>query len=138
MNTKAKRWIIGSFLILGTMLAGYITADGVRQLYYGNMIWVYREGFFYKLPFVLCGLDFICLTITGMLSCISFFRKGKAWKPLTNIILANIALYFLLWDYKICSFNIFWIGNLIYLPFTAIVFWLLWQLHKLVEKTHNN
>ena len=55
------------------MLAGYITADGILDLYYGKLIWVYREGFFYKLPFILVTLNFIYLAITGFISCFSFF-----------------------------------------------------------------
>lgn len=138
MSAKANKWIIGSFLILGTMLAGYITADGIRELYYGNMIWVYREGFFYKLPFIIIGLDFVYLTITGLVSCISFFRKGRVWKLLTNIILVNIALYFIIGCISLCDFKYDLILSLIIVTITSIAFWLLWELHKLIQKTDTN
>lgn len=138
MKEKYNRIIIGSFLILGTMLAGYITADGIRELYYGNMIWVYREGFFYKLPFIIVGLDFVYLTITGFVSCISFFRKGRIWKLLSNIILVNIALYYIIGCISLCDFKYDLILSLILIAITCIAFWLLWELYKLIQKTDTN
>lgn len=138
MKQQTNKIIIGCFLILGTMLAGYITADGINELYFRKTTWMYREGFFYKLPFILVTLDFIYLTITGLISCISFFRRGKLWKSLTKIILVNIALFFVFGDCTMCCFRFFGLESFIYIIITIIVFLLLWRLHLLVKNTDQN
>ena len=135
MSSKANKWIIGSFLILGTVLAGYITADSIRELYFEKTTWMYRGGFFYKLPFILVGLDFIYLTITGLISCISFLRQGHIWKPLTNIILVNIATFFIWGCVTVCDFKYDQVLSLICISITSIVLWLLWKMHKVVKET---
>lgn len=93
MGTKtAQRAIIGSFLIIGTLLALYLTINVGYELFCVHNTWMYREGLIYKIGFVVLYVDMPMLFIAGLTSTISFFRKGHIWKPVVKGIAINILI----------------------------------------------
>lgn len=125
MITKtAQRAIIGSFLIIGTLLALYLTINVGYDLFWIHKAWMYRDGLIQKIVLVLLYSDIPLLFIAGLTSTISFYRKGHIWKPITKGIIINIIIWLLVvgltigllvWDliYKIIGLLI--IGSCIWL-----------------------
>ena len=96
MITKTtQRAIIGSFLIIGTLLALYLTINVGYDLFCVHNTWMHREGLIYKIGFVVLYADMPILFIAGLTSTISFFRKGHIWKPITKGIIINIIIWLL-------------------------------------------
>ena len=93
MATKTvQRAIIGSFLIIGTLLALYLTINVGYDLFWVHKAWMYREGLIYKIGIAVLYADMPMLFIAGLTSTISFFRKGDIWKPVVKGIAINILI----------------------------------------------
>ena len=94
MITKTtQRAIIGSFLIIGTLLALYLTINVGYDLFWIHKAWMYRDGLIQKIVLVLLYSDIPLLFIAGLTSTISFFRKGNIWRTITKGIIINIILW---------------------------------------------
>jgi hypothetical protein len=94
MITKTtQRAIIGSFLIIGTLLALYLTINVGYDLFCVHNTWMYRDGLIYKIGIAVLYADMPILFIAGLTSTISFFRKRHVWRPITKGIIINIILW---------------------------------------------
>ena len=89
------RTIIGLFLIIGTLLALYLTVYGGYDLIWKHPTWMFRDGLIQKIVLVLIYSDIPLLFIAGLTSTISFYRKGHIWKPITKGIIINIIIWLL-------------------------------------------
>ena len=87
-----QRTIIGLFLIIGTLLALYLTVYGGYDLIWKHPTWMFRDGLIQKIVLVLIYSDIPLLFIAGLTSTISFFRKGHIWKPVVKGIAINILI----------------------------------------------
>ena len=90
-----QRTIIGLFLIIGTLLALYLTVYGGYDLIWKHPTWMFRDGLIQKIVLVLIYSDIPLLFIAGLTSTISFYRKGHIWKPITKGIIINIIIWLL-------------------------------------------
>ena len=90
-----QRTIIGLFLIIGTLLALYLTVYGGYDLIWKHPTWMFRDGLIQKIVLVLIYSDIPLLFIAGLTSTISFYRKGHIWKPITKGIIINIIIWIL-------------------------------------------
>ena len=90
-----QRTIIGFFLIIGTLLALYLTVYGGYDLIWKHPTWMFRDGLIQKIVLVLLYSDIPLLFIAGLTSTISFYRKGHIWKPITKGIIINIIIWLL-------------------------------------------
>lgn len=76
MITKTvQRAIIGSFLIIGTLLALYLTINVGYDLFCAHNVWMFRGGLMQKVGFVALYVNLPLLFIAGLTSTISFFQK---------------------------------------------------------------
>ena len=128
-----QRITMGSFLIIGTLLALYLTINVGYDLFCAHNVWMYRDGLMQKVGFVALYVNIPLLFIAGLTSTISFFRKRHIWKPITKGIIINIIIWLLVvgltigllvWDliYKIIGLLI--IGSCI---------WLVVQIWKMIR-----
>ena len=90
-----QRTIIGLFLIIGTLLALYLTINVGYDLFCVHNVWMFRDGLMQKVGFVALYVNLPLLFIAGLTSTISFFRKGHIWKPITKGIIINIIIWLL-------------------------------------------
>ena len=88
-----QRITMGSFLIIGTLLALYLTINVGYDLFWIHKAWMYRDGLIQKIVLVLLYSDIPLLFIAGLTSTISFFRKGNIWRTITKGIIINIILW---------------------------------------------
>ncbi|MBO7248471.1 MAG: hypothetical protein J6U88_00105, partial [Bacteroidales bacterium] len=76
IKTTKDNIVIGIFLVLGTLFALYI---GYRCLLesikYYELLWM-RAEIVGKISLIILGLDLMFFNISGIISCISFFKKG--------------------------------------------------------------
>ena len=94
MITKtAQRAIIGSLLIIGTLLALYISITGAYDIFVVHTTWMHRDGLILKIIYIALCADFPLLFLAGLTSIISFIRKGEIWRPVTKGIIINIILW---------------------------------------------
>ena len=134
MITKTtQRAIIGSFLIIGTLLALYLTINVGYDLFCVHNTWMYREGLIYKIGFVVLYADMPMLFIAGLTSTMSFFRKGYVWRPVTKVIIINVILWLiyagimiglLVWGFLYKIIGLLIIGSCI---------WLVVQIWKMIR-----
>ena len=134
MKHTSQRTALGTFLIIGTLLALYIIIEVARALYWGQLTTLmHRMGVMQKIGFIVLYTDIILLFVAGLTSVISFFRKKPIWKPITKVIIINIILWLILAGlmvgiapthiiFKICSLLV--IGSLI---------WLMSQIWKMIR-----
>ena len=93
MITKTtQRAIIASFLIIGTLLALYLTINVGYDLFWIHKAWMCRDGLIQKIVLVLLYSDIPLLFIAGLTGTISFYRKGHIWKPVVKGIPINILI----------------------------------------------
>lgn len=91
-NKINHRIIIGSILIIGTLLALYLTINVGYDLFWIHNAWMYRDGLIQKIVLVLLYSDIPLLFIAGLTITISFYRKGHIWKPVVKGIAINILI----------------------------------------------
>jgi len=81
MITKTtQRAIIGSFLIIGTLLALYLTINVGYDLFCVHKAWMYREGLIQKIACVGLYAAIPLSFIAGLICTISFLKKGYIWR----------------------------------------------------------
>lgn len=128
-----RKKIIGSFLIIGTLLALYLTINVGYDIFWKHPVWMHRDGLIRKFGFVAIYADLPLLFIAGLTSTISFFRKGHIWKPITKGIIINITLWLILagmmigivptnLTFKICSLLVI-----------ALAIWMMSQTLKMIR-----
>ena len=134
MATKsAHRAIIGSFLIIGTLLALYLTINVGYDLFWVHQAWMYREGLIYKIGIAVLYADMPMLFIAGLTSTISFFRKGHVWRPITKGIIINIILWLILAGVMFCIFPVDLVVKICGLLIIGSFAWLISQIWKMVK-----
>ena len=134
MITKTtQRAIIGSFLIIGTLLALYLTINVGYDLFCAHNVWMFRDGLMQKVGFVALYVNIPLLFIAGLTSTISFFRKGHIWKPITEGIVINIILWLIYAGLIICLL----IGEFIYkicgLLIIGLFAWMMLRIWKMIK-----
>ena len=75
-----QRTIIGLFLIIGTLLALYLTINVGYDLFCVDNVWMYRDGLIQKIACVGLYAILPLLFITGLISTITYLKKGNIWK----------------------------------------------------------
>ena len=93
MKQTSHKTLIGSFLIIGTLLALYISITGAYDIFVVHTTWMHRDGLILKIIYIVLCADFPLLFLAGLTSTISFFRKGHIWRPVTKGIIINIILW---------------------------------------------
>lgn len=91
-----RKKIIGSFLIIGTLLALYLTINVGYDLFWKHPVWMHRDGLLQKVGSIALYANIPLLFIAGLTSTISFFREGHIWKLITKGIIVNIILWLIL------------------------------------------
>lgn len=92
-STKFGRVLIGTFLVVGTLLALSIAVELCREMFFQNMIWWERDIFWVKALVIMTFADFVLLTVAGCVSMVSFFSKGKLWIPIVRGIIINVIFW---------------------------------------------
>ena len=81
MTTKTvQRAIIGSILIIGTLLALYLTINVGYDLFCVHKAWMYRDGMIQKIACVGLYAIIPLAFIAGLICTISFLKKGYIWR----------------------------------------------------------
>ena len=93
MKHTSQRTALGTFLIIGTLLALYISITGAYDIFVVHTTWMHRDGLILKIIYIMLCADFPLLFLAGLTSTISFFRKGHIWQPVTKGIIVNIILW---------------------------------------------
>ena len=75
-NKINHRIIIGSILIIGTLLALYLTINVGYDLFCVHKAWMYREGLIQKIACVGLYAAIPLSFIAGLIYTISFLKKG--------------------------------------------------------------
>ena len=78
MKHISQRIIIGSFLIMGTLLALCLTVYEGYDLFWIHNAWMYRDGLLAKICVIGTYADIVLLFVAGLTSTISFFRSKKS------------------------------------------------------------
>ena len=134
MITKTtQRTIIGSFLIIGTLLALYLTINVGYDLFCAHNVWMFRDGLMQKVGFVALYVNQPLLFIAGLTSTISFFRKGHIWKPITKGIIINIIIWLLVVGLTIGLLVWGLIYKIIGLLIIGSCIWLVVQIWKMIR-----
>ena len=134
MITKTtQRAIIGSFLIIGTLLALYLTINVGYDLFCVHKAWMYRSGLTHKIGFVVIYANIPLLFIAGLSSIISFFRKGNIWRTITKGIIINIFLWLTYAGIMIGIAPIDLIFKICSLLVIGLVIWLMSQIWKMIR-----
>lgn len=78
MTTEtSQRRTIGAFLITGSLLALYLTIEVGYAIYWEQLTTLMlRGGVISKIALIGACMDFPLLFVAGVISTISFFRKG--------------------------------------------------------------
>ena len=92
MKHRIQRIILGSFLSLGTLFALFLTIYEGYDLFWIHKAWLYRDGLLTKICLVAIYFDIVLLFVAGLTSTISFFNKGRIWRPITKGIVINIVI----------------------------------------------
>lgn len=128
-----QRTIIGLFLIIGTLLALYLTVYGGYDLIWKHPTWMFRDGLIQKIVLVLIYSDIPLLFIAGLTSTISFYRKGHIWKPITKGIIINIIIWLLVVGLTICLLVWGLIYKIIGLLIIGSCIWLMVHIWKMIR-----
>lgn len=125
MSVKIK-WMIGTFLVLGTILSLYIAVSSWHDMFYVHTTWMYRDGWQLLVGII---VDFALLANAGFVSSVSFFRNGMIWKPIIKGVIINIALLLLLLIY--CCIRVISVGSLYGILVIVLIVLPLWRLYVL-------
>lgn len=128
-----RKKIIGSFLIIGTLLALYLTINVGYDIFWKHPVWMHRDGLIRKIGFVVIYADLPLLFIAGLTSTISFFRKGRIWKPITKGIIINIILWLLVVGLMICLLVWGFIYKMCGLLIIGLCIWFLMWIWKMIR-----
>ena len=133
ISKTAHRAIIGSFLIVGTLLALYITVNCGYDLFWVHNTWMYRDGLIQKIGFVVISADFALLAIAGLVSTVSFFLKKQIWKPITKGIIVNVALWLIMAGLMICMLVWGFIYKICGLLIIGLFAWMMLRIWKMIK-----
>ena len=134
MRQASHKIPIGSFLIIGTLLALYIVIEVAHALYWGKLTTLMlRMGVMQKIGFIVLYTDIILLFVAGLTSAISFLRKGHIWKPITNGIIINIILWLILVGLMISIAPTHIIFKICSLLVVGLFIWLMSQIWKMIK-----
>ena len=125
--------IIATVLIIGTLLALYLTINVGYDLFWVHKAWMYRSGLTHKIGFVVIYANIPLLFIAGLISIISFFRKGHIWKSITKGIIINIILWLILAGVMFCIFPVDLVVKICGLLIIGSFAWLISQIWKMVK-----
>lgn len=132
-NKIYHRIIIGSFLILGTLLALCLTVYEGYDLFWIHNTWMYRDGLLAKICVVGIYANIVLLFFAGLVSTISFFRKGHIWKPITKGIIINIILWLILAGLMICLLVCGFTFKICGLLIIGLCIWFLMWIWKIIK-----
>ena len=132
-NKINHRMIIGSFLILGTLLALLLTIYEGNSLFRTHTAWLYRDGFMQKVAIVGIYADITLLFIAGLASTISFFRKGHVWRPITKVIIINVILWLIYAGIMIAVLVWGFLYKIIGLLIIGSCIWLMLKIWKMIR-----
>ena len=134
MKTTKDNLIIGIFLVLGTLFALYIGYSCLLEsIKYYELLWM-RAEIVGKISLIILGLDLMFFNISGIISCISFFKKGTIWKPLIKAIILNISILLLIGCITICDFRLVPDQSVITITIIGILLWCLYSIYKITKR----
>ena len=133
MRQASHKILIGSFLIIGTLLALYITVDGAIDLFWIHTTWMHRDGLIQKIGFVVISADFALLAIAGLVSTVSFFLKKQIWKPITKGIIVDVALWLIMGGLMICMLVWGFIYKICGLLIIGLFAWMMLRIWKMIK-----
>ena len=134
IKTIKDNIVIGIFLVLGTLFALYIGYSCLLEsIKYYELLWM-RAEIVGKISLIILGLDLMFFNISGIISCISFFKKGTIWKPLIKAIILNVAILLLIACITICNFKLFPGLSVITTTITGALLWCLFSIYKITKR----
>lgn len=134
MQSKINhRAIIGSFLIIGTLLALYLTINVGYDLFGKHPAWMHRDGLMQKIGSIALYANIPLLFIAGLTSTISFFRKGHIWKPITKGIIVDLFLWLILVGLMFCLLVSGFIYKICGLLILGLCAWMMLQIWKMIR-----
>lgn len=133
MKHTSQRTALGTFLIIGTLLALYISITGAYDIFVVHTTWMHRDGLILKIIYIVLCADFPLLFLAGLTSTISFFRKGHIWQPMTKGIVINIFLWLTYAGIMIGIAPIDLIFKICSLLVIGLVIWLMSQIWKMIR-----
>ena len=133
MKQTSHKTLIGSFLIIGTLLALYITIDGAYDLYWVHNTWMYRDGLIQKIGFVAISADFALISIAGLVSTVSFFIKKRIWKPITKGIAVNVLLWLIVVGIMFCLWPLDLIVKICGLLIIGVFAWMILRIWNMIK-----
>jgi hypothetical protein len=125
--------IIGSFLIIGTLLALWLTIYEGNNLFRIHTTWLYRDGVMPKVAVVGIYADIALLFIAGLTGTISFLRKGQIWIPVTKGIILNIILWLIYAGIMIAVLAWGFLYKIIGLLIIGSCIWFMLQIWKMIR-----
>ncbi len=135
MTTEtSQRRTIGAFLITGTLLALYLTIEVGYAIYWEQFTTLMlRGGVMSKIALIVIFTYFPLLFVAGLISSISFFRKGHIWEPVTKGIIVNIYLWLTLAAVMICLLACGLIYKICGLSLIGLSAWLMLHIRKMIK-----
>lgn len=135
MTTEtSQRRTIGAFLITGTLLALYLTIKVGYAIYWEQYTTLMlRGGVMSKIALIVIFTYFPLLFVAGLISTISFFRKGHIWEPVTKGIIVNIYLWLTLAAVMICLLACGLIYKICGLSLIGLSAWLMLHIRKMIK-----
>ena len=134
IKTTKDNIVIGIFLVLGTLFALYIGYSCILEsIKYYELLWM-RAEIVGKISLIILGLDLMFFNISGIISCISFFKKGTIWKPLIKAIILNISILLLIGCITICDFRLVPDQSVITITIIGILLWCLYSIYKITKR----
>lgn len=133
MKHTSQRTALGTFLIIGTLLALYISITGAYDIFVVHTTWMHRDGLILKIIYIVLCADFPLLFLAGLTSTISFFRKGHIWRPVTKGIIINIILWLIYAGIMIVLLVWGFIYKIIGLLIIGSCIWLMLQIWKMIR-----
>ena len=135
MTTEtSQRRTIGAFLITGTLLALYLTIEVGYAIYWEQFTTLMlRGGVMSKIALIVIFTYFPLLFVAGLISTISFFRKGHIWEPVTKGIIVNIYLWLTLAAVMICLLACGLIYKICGLSLIGLSAWLMLHIRRMIK-----
>ena len=133
MKQTSHKILIGTFLIIGTLLALYITVDGGYDLFWVHNTWMYRDGLIQKIGFVVISADFALLALAGLVSTVSFFLKKPIWKPITKGIAVNVLLWLIVAGLMFCLWPLDLMVKICGLLIIGFFVWMMLRIWKMIK-----
>ena len=134
MKQTSHKTLLGSFLVIGTLLALYIIIDVAHALYWGQLTTLMlRMGVIQKSGFIVLYTDIILLFVAGLTSAISFFRKKPIWKPITKGIAVNVLLWLIGAEIMFCLFPLDLMVKICGLLIIGFFVWMMLRIWKMIK-----